>query len=175
MRTFSNPSGPEARLPAPAPVELLHELASLFASIRQSIQLRLNVEGPVAGLGPRHYRLLLTCQQAPGITQQGLVQRIGRDKGQIARVVHELVAAGLLRREPHPEDRRSHLLQLTPAGARASAFFSEAEAQIAAELFGWVEAGRLAVLVGELHALRTAISVAGHAVGSSGTERTAVD
>lgn len=174
MSTFSNTSGSEVRLPAQAPVDLLHELTSLFTSIRQAIQLRLNVEGPIAGLGPRHYRLLLVCQQAPGITQQGLVQRIGRDKGQIARVVHELVAAGLLRREPHPEDRRSHLLQITSAGAMASAFFSDAEAQIAAELFGWVDPSRLAALVGELHTLRTAIAASGHAVSGS-AERTTDD
>ncbi|MEX1167458.1 MAG: MarR family transcriptional regulator [Hydrogenophaga sp.] len=94
-----------------------------------------------APVAPMLLRLLQLCQRRAGITQQELAQMTGRDKGQVARMVKELLEKGLLQRADHPVDRRSHCLCLTPEGARAVLNFERAEAGVAHWLFDGLGAG----------------------------------
>lgn len=52
----------------------------------------------------------------PGCSQQTLAGAVERDKGQVARLVKELEARGLLRREPDPDAWRAQRLFLTDSG-----------------------------------------------------------
>ncbi|MEO6998601.1 MAG: MarR family transcriptional regulator [Terracoccus sp.] len=56
---------------------------------------------------------------APGMTPKALSDLLGITTGSTTGAVDNLVEAGFLRREPHPDDRRSVVLQLTPAGHQA--------------------------------------------------------
>ncbi len=56
---------------------------------------------------------------APGTTPKALSELLGITTGSTTGAVDHLVEAGFLRREPHPDDRRSVVLHLTPAGRRA--------------------------------------------------------
>jgi DNA-binding MarR family transcriptional regulator len=67
------------------------------------------------------YDVLLELNGAPGrrltMGQLGSVAAVSRTR--VSRVVDELVRAGLVRREPNPDDGRSAFAALTPAGRTA--------------------------------------------------------
>lgn len=51
-------------------------------------------------------------------------------------LVDGLVAAGLVRREPHPTDRRATMVSLTPGGVRLTDELARGHEELAAVLFG---------------------------------------
>lgn len=59
---------------------------------------------------------LLEIWEHPGITQEGICQRVGMDKGTTARAVKSLEEDGLVIRTADPRDRRANRLTLTPSG-----------------------------------------------------------
>jgi DNA-binding MarR family transcriptional regulator len=73
------------------------------------------------GLPLTWYDVLLELNTAPGrrltMGQLGSVAAVSRTR--VSRVVDELVRAGLVAREPNPEDGRSAFAALTPAGGGA--------------------------------------------------------
>ncbi len=68
------------------------------------------------GLDRRSLRVLFTLAQGPETSQQYLGQQLGIDRTTMVSVVDELEAAGRLVRERSARDRRSYVLQITPAG-----------------------------------------------------------
>jgi DNA-binding MarR family transcriptional regulator len=54
-----------------------------------------------------------------GLSQSALGERIGLDRTSSSRLVDRLVDRGLIDRSRHPEDARSRVVQITPAGSRA--------------------------------------------------------
>lgn len=64
------------------------------------------------GLKSIHARMLLDILENPGISQDGLAQKAGFDKSNIARQVAVLEEAGYVMRSPAASDKR--VLQLTP-------------------------------------------------------------
>ncbi len=73
------------------------------------------------GLPLTWYDVLLEVNAAPGgrITMGGLGSVAALSRTRVSRVVDELVRAGLLAREPNPDDGRSAFAVLTPAGKQA--------------------------------------------------------
>ena len=67
------------------------------------------------GLKGLHARLLLDILEHPGISQDGLAQKAGFDKSNIARQVAVLEEAGYVSRRPSANDKR--VLELNPASA----------------------------------------------------------
>ena len=67
-------------------------------------------------LGVGQMPSLLQTWKAPGITQEGISQNTGMDKGTTARAVKSLEETGLIHREADPQDRRVNHITLTPAG-----------------------------------------------------------
>jgi DNA-binding MarR family transcriptional regulator len=126
---------------------------SLFGSMKQAMRQQLQSDGGPA-TAPMLLRMLQLCQRQPGITQQGLAQLTGRDKGQVARLVKELVDEGLLIREDHPDDRRSHRLQATVAGLAAVEHFETADAAVAELIFGELSTAELSALTEQLTRLK---------------------
>lgn len=68
------------------------------------------------GLSIPEWRLVAVLAEDGPITPAALVARTVMDKVTVSRAAAALVARRLLARTPHPEDRRSHLLDLTAAG-----------------------------------------------------------
>jgi DNA-binding MarR family transcriptional regulator len=66
-------------------------------------------------------RLLQEIATADGATPGALAESLALDPGYLSRLVAALEQRGLLRRAPAPDDRRRHLLMLTPDGAAAHA------------------------------------------------------
>jgi DNA-binding MarR family transcriptional regulator len=127
---------------------------SLFGGIKRALQHELRDSAPVP---PMLLRLLQLCQRRSGITQQELAQMTGRDTGQVARMVKDLLEIDLLLREDHPVDRRSHCLRPTPAGVRTVLAFEQAQAGVARWLFASMDAAELKTLQQQLGALQQRI------------------
>ena len=73
-----------------------------------------------AGISLTWYDLLLELNAATDrrLTMSELGERVVLSRSRVSRVVDELDAAGLVLREPHPQDRRSAYAVLTAAGRR---------------------------------------------------------
>lgn len=70
-----------------------------------------------AGVDRQTYPLLTTVARLGPLPAARLAEEIGIDRSGASRYADRLQAAGLLERSPDPQDRRSVLLCLTPAGA----------------------------------------------------------
>jgi DNA-binding MarR family transcriptional regulator len=90
----------------------------------------------------------------PGeVRVQEVADDIGITVGAASKVVDRLERAGLVRRVPHPSDRRSSLLQVTRAGAAAQADGIAALDQELRERTRAVPADQLRALTDQLRAL----------------------
>jgi DNA-binding MarR family transcriptional regulator len=68
------------------------------------------------GLKPPHVGILMMIQQADGLSQQALGEKLGIFPSRLVGVLDELQQRGLVERRDNPRDRRSYALHLTDAG-----------------------------------------------------------
>ena len=68
------------------------------------------------GLTIPEWRLIAVLAERGGSTQFDLGAVTRMDKVTVSRAAIALVARGLMSRSPNPQDKRSHLLSLTPEG-----------------------------------------------------------
>jgi DNA-binding MarR family transcriptional regulator len=68
------------------------------------------------GLGRNHRWLLYLIGRHPGTTMVELLGRTQLSKQTLSRLLHDLVAEGLIARRANARDRRQRLLELTDAG-----------------------------------------------------------
>lgn len=90
---------------------LANHMARLFAHALQ-------VEVGPLGLAPAQFMALLELWERDGLTQADLVERLDVEQATLANTLSRMQRDGLIRRVPHPEDRRARLIFLTDA-ARA--------------------------------------------------------
>ena len=131
---------------------------TLFGSAQQVLKNRMQDQAE-QGLGPLHLRALCLCLRNPGATQQQVVQSIGRDKGQVARLIRELEERHFLVRTPDERDRRVWRLAVTAEGEQKCQWFSAIEAQLATDMLGGLGAQEREQLEHLLNELRERINV----------------
>ena len=93
------------------------------------------------GLNPLGFALLTASRQLGRCPQSALAHRLHADKGAVSRAVTQLEQLGLIHREADPGDRRSQLLEVTPAGTAA---LEESDARARELLLGRLEGWSLA-------------------------------
>lgn len=76
------------------------------------------------GLNIAQWRALALLSLADRTTFRELADYAWLDRGDLSRALRKLESDGLVRRTPHPTDRRSAFLKLTPAGRRMYGRFS---------------------------------------------------
>jgi DNA-binding MarR family transcriptional regulator len=90
------------------------------------------------------------------LSQQALAGRLRLQKSTVSRLVDELERDGTAERQPHPSDRRSVLIGLTPAGRRKAERLRDAQTELFARLLADTSADERRQLVDLLDRLARA-------------------
>lgn len=130
-------------------VESIHAVMHLFRS-RQYRALRdgpldlTHMEGKALGFFAHH----------PGASQRDLVQRSGRDKGQVARLISGLKARGLLDAQQDENDGRSQRLRVSAAGQQVQGHLEQQRQQLSAQAIQGLSDAERALLLALLGRVR---------------------
>jgi len=113
-------------------------LRLLSCTNRVESVVRNRLRGEFATTLPR-FDLMSQLEREPdGLTMGELSQRLMVTGGNITGITDQLEAEGLVKRAPHPTDRRAFAVQLTPAGRRMFRRMAAVHEQWVVELFaGW--------------------------------------
>jgi DNA-binding MarR family transcriptional regulator len=68
------------------------------------------------GMRSRHYTVLVVAAEEGGRSQRDLSELLGIDPSAVVALVDDLAREDLVRREPHPDDRRTRLVVATDRG-----------------------------------------------------------
>lgn len=71
------------------------------------------------GLNPQHHAVMSLLEEGSCRQQGTLADRLGYDRSVMVGLLDDLEERGLIERKRDPEDRRRHLVTLTPAGKEA--------------------------------------------------------
>ena len=99
------------------PVNDFTRLAMGFSRIERRHKRFINQSLAAKGVIGIPYPYIIAIKRNPGINQDQLADIQGVDKSRVARIVRNMEIAGYISREPHPEDRRNYMLNLTQEGA----------------------------------------------------------
>jgi DNA-binding MarR family transcriptional regulator len=111
------------------------ELGRLFAAFGKAYRGRIMAGMGQAGTTPARARLLMVLQCRGSCKMNEVGAELGVTPRNVTKLVDGLEGEGLVRREPHPEDRRATLLRLTPEGAAVCKESMIVNQAAAAELF----------------------------------------
>jgi len=121
-------------------------LRLLACTTRVESAVRNHLRSEFATTLPR-FDLLAQLEREPaGLTMGELSQRLMVTGGNVTGVTDQLEAEGMVRRMPHPRDRRAVAVQLTPAGRRLFRRMAALHEEWIIELFaGWTSDEKLQV------------------------------
>jgi DNA-binding MarR family transcriptional regulator len=71
------------------------------------------------GVSPYHHAVLIALDESSHKTQGAIADTLGYDRGQLVGLLDELEEQGFVERRRDPNDRRRHIVKLTPEGKRA--------------------------------------------------------
>lgn len=103
-------------------------------SHRFKARMRDGLAAETPGLPPFQAKALSAIGRMPGVQPSQLVERSGRDKAQVARVLKDLEDQGLITRTAHASDRRTHCLSLTQTGEQLFTRLQDNRARVASQM-----------------------------------------
>ena len=86
------------------------------------------------GVGTAEFDVIHVIRKNPGITQAGIREQLGLDKGALARQIASLETKGFLIRKENPQDGRSQLLFATERADQ----LKNSKAYIESTYYGWL-------------------------------------
>jgi MarR family transcriptional regulator, organic hydroperoxide resistance regulator len=111
---------------------LFNDLIRFEIELWNAVDARLKSE---FGLPLTHFEPMAVMDRRPGCRVYDIAAELAITTGGVSKLVDRIEATGYCRRRPNPDDRRSSLLELTPAGRRVLA---EAGAAFDEELQRWL-------------------------------------
>jgi DNA-binding MarR family transcriptional regulator len=106
-------------IPQSLPQELVDSTTFLLKRLGFATKERSMKAYEEAGLHPYHFAILITVDEGSHETQGSIADALGYDRGQLVGLLDELEERGLVERRRDPNDRRRHLVQMTPEGKKA--------------------------------------------------------
>jgi MarR family transcriptional regulator, lower aerobic nicotinate degradation pathway regulator len=153
MITTSNDSEiyaiPVATAPVPAPAlaksprlpkELLQSNIFLLKRLGDLVKERAVPEFVAAGCNPYQHAVLTLLGEGARDTQAEIADALGFDRSQLVGILDDLEEQGLIERQRDPNDRRRHVVTMTPAGKRTLARRRALLERIENEFFGPLDA-----------------------------------
>jgi MarR family transcriptional regulator, lower aerobic nicotinate degradation pathway regulator len=127
-----HPSPSVPRLPA----ELVASATFLLKRLGYAVKERSMEAYEQTGLHPYHHAILVVLGEGSRETQGAIADALGYDRGQLVGLLDELEERGLVERRRDPNDRRRHLVRLTPEGKRMLRRLRALSRQIEDEFLG---------------------------------------
>jgi DNA-binding MarR family transcriptional regulator len=140
-----------------------HSFSALLDHLARLTRVQTEATLETLGLRPRHLVALTVLREHAPATQQSLAAAIAIDRTNLVGLLNELEHAGYVERVRSTEDRRRHIVELTPAGERALADAERALQQAEEEVFHGLDDDERATL----HALLQR-AAAGHVLDCAG-------
>jgi DNA-binding MarR family transcriptional regulator len=116
--TVTSPQPPISPALPKLPEELVASTTFLLKRLGFSAKERAMEAYEQTGLHPYHHAILLVLGEGSRETQGAIADALGYDRGQLVGLLDELEERGLVERRRDPNDRRRHLVRLTPDGKR---------------------------------------------------------
>jgi DNA-binding MarR family transcriptional regulator len=117
-------------------IQPTHGSAALLDHLARRVRLRAESVIAPLGLRPRHLVALTVLRDGGGSTQQDLSTTLQIDGTNLVGLLNELEADRLIERRRSAEDRRRHIVEITPAGAKRLAQAERALATVEEDVLG---------------------------------------
>ncbi|MGN6380861.1 MAG: MarR family winged helix-turn-helix transcriptional regulator [Gaiellales bacterium] len=101
-----------------APKELLKTTTFLIKRLGFAAKDRSQEAFEGTGLAPYHFAVLALLEEDPRETQAAIADALGYDRSHVVRLLDELEERELVVRKRDPEDRRRHVVKMTPKGRK---------------------------------------------------------
>ena len=138
--TVPVPGSPVLKPGVKPPFELVCSTAFLMKRLGHLVKERSMEAYEAVGANPFYYSVLAVLEEGARDTQAKIADALGYDRSWLVGLLDELEAAGLIDRRRDPEDRRRHLVSLTPAGKKKLGELRKIAKSIEDELLGSLDA-----------------------------------
>ena len=98
------------------------------------------------GLSPFHYAVLALLEEDPRETQAAIADALGYDRSHVVRLLDELEERDLVVRKRDPDDRRRHVVKMTPDGRKMLAKLRAIVARLEDQFLAPLDPGERAAL-----------------------------
>ena len=133
--------------------ELLHSTTYLLKRLGFAVKERSYEAFDAIGAGPQQHAVLSLLEEGARETQGTIADALGYDRSQLVGLLDELEERGFVERRRDPDDRRRHLVNLTPDGKRALAEMRTASKRVEKEFLEPLDADERRQLQGLLSKL----------------------
>lgn len=112
-----------------------HSATYLAGQLAKGFARSLQKRAIALGFSPGQFPVLLELWHGDGLTQKQLLDRLEVEQATLANTLARMERDGLIRREPHPKDRRAQIILLTELGRDLERRAIDAAADADADLF----------------------------------------